>query len=261
MASNRPMDVRRKYHQLRSWLGLRKSIAMYYWKPFNNVRLKKFYAPFIQAGDLCFDVGAHVGNRTHAWVHLGAKVVAVEPQKICAAYLRKRFRNSDQVSVVEMAVGDQIGTATLFVNPGNPTISTFSGEAWQAQLARDARYPVYWDAREVHTMTTLDALIAEYGLPAFCKLDVENYEFEVLSGLSVPIPALSFEYYPPAIAGALKCLDRLETLGGYEYNWSFGESQRFKSTKWIDYQQIRGIISAYSSRYEYGDIYARQRAN
>ena len=46
-------------------------------------------------------------------------------------------------------------------------------------------------------MTTLDTLVAEYGEPAFCKIDVEGFEVEALKGLSRPLRALSFEYGPP----------------------------------------------------------------
>ena len=72
---------------IRSKLGLWRSILIYYWKPFNESRLKQFYGQFITKGDLCFDVGAHLGNRSNAWLKLGAKVVAVEPQPQCIRYL------------------------------------------------------------------------------------------------------------------------------------------------------------------------------
>ena len=42
-------------------------------------RLDEFYRPFVPAGGLCFDIGAHVGNRSRSWSRW-ARVVAVEPQ-------------------------------------------------------------------------------------------------------------------------------------------------------------------------------------
>ena len=43
----------------------------------------QFYSPFIQRGDLCFDVGANEGFKTKSFLMLGAKVVAIEPQGVC----------------------------------------------------------------------------------------------------------------------------------------------------------------------------------
>ncbi len=244
---------------LRERIGLLKSVAIYYWKPFNQRRLRKFYSQFISAGDLCFDVGAHVGNRTIAWAALGARVIAIEPQPACIRYLRKKCARHDKITIVEAAVGHHEGVAPMYVNAANPTISTLSDDAWRTQLAKDARYPIRWEAQIEVQVTTLDALIGKYGLPAFCKIDVENFEAEALYGLHRPLPVLSFEYYPPRLHSALDCLDRLAELGDYEYNWSFGESLRLNALQWVDYESIKKIISEYTTRYQYGDIYARLR--
>ena len=45
--------------------GVARSFAIYY-APGRVRRLRRFYAPLIRQGDLCFDVGAHVGNRVAA---------------------------------------------------------------------------------------------------------------------------------------------------------------------------------------------------
>ena len=105
---------------------------------------------------------------------------------------------------------------------------------------------------------TLDQLIEVYGVPGFCKIDVENFEQQVLNGLSIAIPCLAFEYYPPRIEGALACLDILEQLGEYEYNWSLGESMRLESVTWITQDELKRVLGDYGSRNEYGDVYARK---
>jgi hypothetical protein len=42
--------------------------------------MTSFYQQFLQPGDLCFDVGANMGNRVEAFLKIGANVVVVEPQ-------------------------------------------------------------------------------------------------------------------------------------------------------------------------------------
>ena len=73
-------------------------------------------------------------------------------------------------------------------------------------------------------VTTLDALVAAHGPPAFVKIDVEGYELEVLKGLSRPVPALSFEIVAERLSAAEACVERLETLGSYRYGFSEGET-------------------------------------
>lgn len=242
---------------LRSRIGILRSVAMYYWKPFNKRRLKRFYGQFIKSGDLCFDIGAHLGNRTDAWLALGAKVIAVEPQPQCLEFMHRKFRNSKDVTIIPNAVADKHGELTLHISHATPTISTIADEAWRDQINNDAWYDVKWEEQITVKAITLDDLIAQYGVPAFCKIDVENFEAEVLRGLSRPLPALSFEYYPPAIDNALVCFDILEALSTYEYNYSFGESQRLQSEEWLSAEEMLSILSNFSLHKHYGDIYAK----
>lgn len=192
---------------------------------------------------------------------MGARVIAVEPQPVCVDYLRKTFAGNDRVTILDQAIGTHPGSKVMWLNSANPTISTLSDEEWRDQINEDAHYPVEWDDRIEVTVTTLDQLIAEFGMPVFCKIDVENYEYEALLGLSQPLPCLSIEYYPPRIAKAIACLGRLAELGDYRYNWSLRETMRLKSAEWIDYERIVKILEGYSTRYQYGDVYAQLRTN
>jgi len=120
---------------------------------------------------------------------------------------------------------------------------------------------VEWDTQIPATMTTMDTLIARFGVPAFCKIDIENAEYEALLGLTHVIPALSIEYYPPSMENTFRCLERLSAMGPYEFNWSLGESLRLQGSEWADIEVIRSHLSGYSTRHEYGDIYARIPGN
>ena len=73
---------------------------MYYGRPGGAAALDRFYRPFVPTGGLCFDIGAHVGNRTRCWSRLGARVVAVEPQGDFARFLRWLFRADPRVTIL-----------------------------------------------------------------------------------------------------------------------------------------------------------------
>ncbi|MEM7656721.1 MAG: FkbM family methyltransferase [Bacteroidota bacterium] len=239
-------------------LGLLRSRLMYYGKPFNRRRLMRFYRDFVEPGDLCFDVGAHLGNRTDAWLRLGAKVVAVDPQPVCIEYLLKHFGDHPNFTLEQKAIGEVPGQMKLHISEKTPTITTLAGQDWQQAIQDKTSYKVSWDQSIPVEVITLDQLIKTYGIPAFCKIDVEDFEIQALRGLSQPIPALSFEYFSPTIDRAIACIQQMETLGQYEYNWSFGESQQMESERWLTVGDILNVFSSYTSDHRSGDVYARK---
>ena len=176
------------------FVGLARSVAIYHLIPRRQRRLRSLYSQWLEAGDLVFDVGAHVGNRTRAFAALGCRVVAVEPQPGVAALLRTLAGHLPDVTVVEAAVSDRVGRVRLAVSDRTPTVSTTS-DAWREARSHEAGFAgVEWNDTVDVEATTLDALIAAYGEPAFVKLDVEGAEAAALQGLSVPVKGLSFEY-------------------------------------------------------------------
>lgn len=238
-------------------LGVLRSIATYYWKPFNKKRLITFYKDYVKAGDLCFDIGAHLGNRTNAWSAIGAKVIAVDPQPQCLAYLNKKFGTNKQITILPKAVGEKPGFADLHISQLTPTISTLAGKEWQQKMDDATSFKVNWEETIKVEVVTLDQLIAEYGMPDFCKIDVEDFEIQVLRGLTQPLPSLSLEYFVPTLERIYECIERLETLGVYEYNWSYGESQVLNSRKWLSAKEMKAVFDTYKKGDRSGDIYAR----
>jgi FkbM family methyltransferase len=238
-------------------LGLIKSWLMYYGKPMGAGNLKKFYADFIKPGMLCFDIGAHLGNRTTTWLKLGAEVVAVEPQPVCTAFLDNKFSKNPKVHIIKKGVGHKPGICTMHISSLNPAVSTLSPQAWMQNMKNAASFNLEWDNSTTVEITTLDALIDKFGIPGFCKIDTEGYELQVLSGLSQPLPLLCFEIISIHKETLAPCLQRLSALGNYEFNWSVGESLTFELNNWTDEKEILATISAYSKKIYSGDIYAR----
>lgn len=239
------------------WRGLGRSIAVYYGNPIKLRRMRRFYAQFIQPGDLCFDIGAHVGNRVLVWSRLGAQIVAVEPQPACLALLRRLYGRSPRVTLVDQAVGAAVGRQALRISRAHPTVTTLSQSWIEAVQASTSFAGVEWEETTSVDVTTLDDLIARYGAPAFCKIDIEGYEGAALAGLTQPLRVLSFEFIPPAKGDALACLARLQQLGDYEFNWSLGEQHRWQSAQWRDHAGMAGYLEGLRVDDPSGDIYAR----
>ena len=129
--------------------------------------------------------------------------------------------------MLECALAATPGTVELYASSGTPTVATASPRWIEAVRASPGFDQVSWTSGMPVPATTLDALIACYGVPRFCKIDVEGYEAEVLRGLSQPIAALSFEYVPAASDVARQAAGLLAALGPYRFNATIGERRRF----------------------------------
>ena len=114
--------------------GIVRSFALYYGKPAYLRRLARFYRQFVGPGTLCFDVGAHLGNRSRCWLNLGARVVAVEPQPDFAQMLAWWCRSRPGFTLVEAALAAAPGTIDLFVSRRTPTVTTVSSPRWRCDM-------------------------------------------------------------------------------------------------------------------------------
>jgi FkbM family methyltransferase len=234
---------------------LRRSLDVYYGDAARDAAMDALYARFVRPGDLAFDIGAHVGDRTGSFRRLGARVVALEPQPLCARAIRAIYAGDDRVTLVEAACGEQPGSVTLRVNSANPTVSTASRDFVAAANGAGGWEGQVWDTEVEVPCTTLDALIAEHGVPAFAKIDVEGFEATVLAGLSRPLAALSFEFTTIQRDVALACLARLAALGRYGFDVALGESQALTFDRWISSNTMAAHIAALPHAANSGDVY------
>ena len=219
--------------------------------------MHRFYARFVKAGEVVFDIGANVGNRTAVFRTLGASVIAVDPQPSCVARLRKRFGSDPKVTVVPTALGEQEGEAELLVSNAS-TISSLSPE-WVNAVRKSGRFSAYrWNRSVTVPLTTLDRIIERYGVPVFVKIDVEGFELPVLKGLSQPVGGVSFEFVPEFIDAAVQCVWHLDSIGMPRFNYSVGESMGLALSEWVTAEEISEILISFPDSTTWGDVYGRK---
>lgn len=242
--------------RLRTVSGIARSLAIYHWNRRRHRAMDKLYRRFLRPGDLAFDVGAHVGDRTACFRRLGARVVAVEPQPSLVPVLRLLFGGDLGVAIEPSAVGAAEGRLAMHLNRRNPTISTLSARFVEQAATADGWRDQQWGEQVAVPVTTLDTLIRRHGEPRFVKIDVEGFEAEVLAGLSRPIACLSFEFTLLQREVAAEALRRLTALADYRFNAALGESQTLVLAEPADAAGIARWLGDLPASANSGDIYA-----
>lgn len=218
-----------------------------------------FTSQFCKPGELVYDIGANMGRKTDVYLACGAHVVCVEPQPKCIRHLHDKYVGNSHVTIVPKGVADHEGTIDFHLCSKAHFIATCSPEWTNKGCFADHGY--VWDKTVTIGITTLDTIINSYGTPRFCKIDVENFEPEVLAGLSHPIPILSFEYHEEYANNIKKCLTRLEELGYKKFNFALESNTSFFLNEWVSSDQVlTAVLKTPSTRKgwpAFGDIYAK----
>lgn len=141
--------------------------------------IQDLLAAQIEPGSVVWDVGANIGFYTLIASRLvgdAGRVVAFEPLPANCAAIRQNLalNGITNVEIVDIALGDQVGSATLNVY-GTSTLAKLD-DPEQAAPGRTLR-----DQIEV-PVSTLDAQLRSFPAPALVKMDIEGTEAAALRG-------------------------------------------------------------------------------
>lgn len=207
----------------------------------------------IKKTDIVFDIGAHEGNHTRAFLNAyGCVVFCFEANDILAHDLIEQFENEDRVQVIPYAVSDTNGMVQFYLSSAT-TIS--SCEPTWGSLPRWGAYEFY-EPISVPCLT-LDYMIGEVGVPAYIKIDVEGHEHAVLAGLTQKAGIISFEFVNDNMDNLTACIRHLNGLGYTKFNlvWGEGETGEFVRPRPTSGADIAAIV-AQSKGDTYGNIFA-----
>jgi FkbM family methyltransferase len=227
-------------------------------------QLMNFYAPLVNRAAVVFDVGANRGDFADAFLRLGSTVYAVEPHPVCIEELRALYGSDPRFTVLACALGGAPGEAKLFLGEqGMDNVSTLSEDYVRGARDIPGLAVAGWNESIMVPVETLDHLIAQFGIPDFCKIDVEGYEVEVLRGLHAPLPLVQFEYQPWSVEKAVECIDCLDALGDCRYNITMADSRDDEvalQPEWMDSRQLTALLRGrVAQTHRVGDIFASSR--
>ena len=217
------------------------------WNYYQN---KKFYKSLINKDDLCFDIGANVGTKSKLFLSLNARVIAFEPQSTCIEHLKKI--KHPQFSYFKWGVGAINGVQKLQL-ANHIEVATFS----QNFIDFFKNENLQWNQNENVTIKKIDTLIDEFGIPDYCKIDVEGYEYNILSHLNHQIPIIEFEFTEAFFSETIKCIKLLDTSNRV-YNYNLNECPKFELESWVSAKEIITIFKKLPKTRLHGNIFVKQ---
>jgi len=222
-------------------------------KYFFNKKKTHDVTKLLNSGDLFFDIGAHLGDKSKQFLDKNLKAIMVEPLPQCVDQLKLKFKEKTNIEILQKAVGKTTGNMTLEINTKMPTTSTMA-KHWKSGRFSNEK----WDKKITVEMTTLDHLIKIYGEPNYIKIDVEGFELDVLLGLSKKVGIISFEFTSEFLDQSINCLNHLEKIGYKKYNFSIGERRKFFS-EWSNIDDLMRQLKSeiQKDKLLWGDIYCK----
>jgi len=212
------------------------------------------FSQYINNGDLCFDVGAWEGQFIEILLRWGANVVAVEPQKECIGKLKYIYGKNKKVRILWNALGEKPKKGEISICDTSSQCSTLS-----ERFIKESRFSEShkWTNKQEINIITLDFLIKNFGIPKFCKIDVEGYEDSVIRGLTTPIKIISFEFHSEIDGIVKNCCESLLKLGNVTFNCVFHKFPlKFHFSTGVDANTLYKAIEDQEDKKIAGDIYA-----
>ena len=156
--------------------------------------------------DLIYDVGMNNGDDTAYYLSLGFRTVAIEANPELVKYAKARFAReiaSGRLIILNIGIADGEGELPFWICETTSRWSSFdrSYASWGNSPSHQIQVPY----------TRFETIVAQYGVPFFCKIDIQGNDFLCLEGFTPhKVPKfLSIE----ANDLNLRLLDMLRALG------------------------------------------------
>lgn len=166
---------------------------------------------------LFFDIGANIGEYSLQAIKRDYTVVAVEANPDLIPELQNKL--TDQ-TIINKAVSKESGqNLTLYIH-SNHELSTVDYKwkrrgrfSWRGAYANMGS----WEKEASIETISLQDLVEQYGTPDLVKVDVEEHELDVISGLTTKVPELCFQWHQESVAKIESIFSHLSTIGFSEF--------------------------------------------
>lgn len=177
------------------------------YEPFETQLIQEHLKP----NDVALDIGAHIGYYMCMMAQRAKHVYAFEPNPLNHSYLRINTSGFQNVTVVNVGLGDKVDTRTLYLSMVNSGDDTLYPESLEGRLTIKVR------------MDALDYM--DFHLyPTFVKMDIQGGELLALRGMEQLIDdqeamTMAIEYYPAGlVCSGVQPDELLGWLRGHEFS-------------------------------------------
>ena len=170
-----------------------------------------------------FDVGANVGQFAVAGAKIFPKatVYSFEPQPESIDRLKANTKNTENIVVFPLALGDQKGEVSFFVNTHSHSSSILRlGEA------HSQSFPEAQESSEIRVQVdTLDSVLSDVHIaaPSLLKIDVQGYEIHVLQGAKTILRQIDYVILETSFKSLYRDEpvfdEMIETMQGYGFSF------------------------------------------
>jgi FkbM family methyltransferase len=183
---------------------------------------------------LLFDIGANVGKWTLQNLDTNT-IIAVEASPTTYQRLVKNVTGKDSIIALNYAVTSSPETNVTFYESKSDALSTLD-KRWledpRSRFGVNSPYNGYSPYKKILVKSiTLDALIAQYGVPDLLKVDVEGAENIAIRSLTQRARLLCFEWASEWNKETYECVDHLASIGYTRFHIQVEDSYDYRPSQ------------------------------
>jgi FkbM family methyltransferase len=203
---------------------------------------------------LCFDIGANIGNWALSNINKYTKIISVEASPSTYEQLKNTIKNHSNIIPLNYAVCDSNHEYITFYEAESNVLSSLNKE-WIS--GDSSRFNVNY--KNISTKTiSLDRLIEMYGIPDLIKIDVESAEYSCIKSLTKKVNHLCFEWASENLIMILNSINYLYKLGFRNFFVQLNSDEyTFTPTTYYSIQDVKNILNNTTPKVEWGMIWCK----
>lgn len=205
---------------------------------------------------LLFDIGANNGSWALANYTDKTRIVSVEASPSTYEILVKNTAGKN-IHCINRAVTSQPVSEVTFYEATAHTLSSLNKD-WIMD-PRSRFCGVFGIRTEtVVPTTTIDAMVATFGVPDIIKVDVEGAEHIVLPSLTQKVKTICFEWAAEWDAETFICIDHMSKIGYRQFHIQMKDDYNYRPPLYLlTANQTRKEISKMNHRVDWGMIWCK----